>query len=135
MANPVDVTPQTFNQAGYLATFSDALLTVAGDPGIDAVLALFGPMSRGTERLHPRLAQRAASWECVTRSISTAPLIYRQSRPTMGNKFYAGDAAAFIDPFVGDGISIALRSGRVAAEMPEFLFPWGSFACRLRFAI
>ena len=29
---------------------------------------------------------------------------------------YAGDAAAFIDPFVGDGISIALRSGRLAAK-------------------
>jgi menaquinone-9 beta-reductase len=29
---------------------------------------------------------------------------------------FVGDAAAFIDPFVGDGISIALRSGRAAAE-------------------
>lgn len=66
--------------------------------------------------LHPRLAERAASWDPVTRSVSTAPLIYRQPRPTLGNKLYAGDAAAFIDPFVGDGISIALRSGRVAAE-------------------
>ena len=27
---------------------------------------------------------------------------------------FVGDAAAFIDPFVGDGISIALRSGRLA---------------------
>ncbi len=66
-------------------------------------------------QLHPRLAQRAASWESVTRSVSTAPLIYRQPRPTLANRLYAGDAAAFIDPFVGDGISIALRSGRVAA--------------------
>ena len=29
---------------------------------------------------------------------------------------FAGDAAAFIDPFVGDGISIALRSGNLAAS-------------------
>jgi flavin-dependent dehydrogenase len=28
----------------------------------------------------------------------------------------AGDAAAFIDPFAGDGISIALRSGAMAAH-------------------
>ena len=27
-----------------------------------------------------------------------------------------GDAAGFIDPFVGDGISMALHSGRMAAE-------------------
>jgi flavin-dependent dehydrogenase len=86
-------------------------------------------------QLHPRLAQRAASWECVTRSISTAPLIYRQSRPTLGNKLYAGDAAAFIDPFVGDGISIALRSGRVAAEcLHPFFRGEASLAdCALRY--
>ena len=28
----------------------------------------------------------------------------------------AGDAAGFVDPFVGDGISLALRSGRLAGE-------------------
>lgn len=28
----------------------------------------------------------------------------------------AGDAAAFVDPFVGDGISLALRSGSLAGE-------------------
>jgi flavin-dependent dehydrogenase len=33
-----------------------------------------------------------------------------------GNTIFVGDAAAFIDPFAGDGISIALRSGRVAAQ-------------------
>jgi flavin-dependent dehydrogenase len=29
---------------------------------------------------------------------------------------FVGDAAAFIDPFVGDGISIALRTGQFAAN-------------------
>jgi menaquinone-9 beta-reductase len=28
----------------------------------------------------------------------------------------AGDAAGFVDPFVGDGISLALRSGALAAQ-------------------
>jgi flavin-dependent dehydrogenase len=28
----------------------------------------------------------------------------------------AGDAAGFVDPFVGDGISLAVRSGSLAAE-------------------
>jgi flavin-dependent dehydrogenase len=29
---------------------------------------------------------------------------------------HAGDAAGFVDPFVGDGISLALRGGALAAE-------------------
>jgi menaquinone-9 beta-reductase len=67
-------------------------------------------------RLHPRLAERAAAWTPVTQPVSTAPLIYRGAQPVRGTVMYAGDAAAFIDPFVGDGISIAVRSGRLAAE-------------------
>lgn len=42
---------------------------------------------------------------------------------------FVGDAAAFIDPFAGDGISIALHSGRVAAEcVSEFLLGRGSLS-------
>ncbi len=66
--------------------------------------------------LHAKLAERAASWTAVTQPISTAPLIYRNPQPVRGNAMFAGDAAAFIDPFAGDGISIALRSGRLAAQ-------------------
>ena len=67
-------------------------------------------------RLHPKLAERAARWTPVTQPVSTAPLVYRDIQPVRGSLIYAGDAAAFIDPFVGDGISIALRSGRLAAQ-------------------
>jgi flavin-dependent dehydrogenase len=66
--------------------------------------------------LHPRLAARAARWQPLMQPISTAPLVYRKPQPVRNNIVFAGDAAAFIDPFVGDGISIALRSGRVAAQ-------------------
>lgn len=66
--------------------------------------------------LHPRLSQRASTWNPVMQPVSTSPLIYRQPQPTQANKLCAGDAAAFIDPFVGDGISIALRSGSIAAQ-------------------
>ena len=73
-------------------------------------------------KLHPRLAERAAEWKAVAQPVSTAPLLYRRPEPTAGNTLFAGDAAAFIDPFAGDGISIALRSGRAAAEaLAEFL--------------
>lgn len=72
--------------------------------------------------LHRGLGERSASWEAVMSAVSTAPLIYRQPQPVRGNRLFAGDAAAFIDPFVGDGISIALRSGRVAAQCLSSFF-------------
>jgi flavin-dependent dehydrogenase len=67
-------------------------------------------------QLHPRLAERAAGWEATITPVSTAPLIYREPQPVRGNMLFVGDAAGFIDPFVGDGISIALRSGAAAAQ-------------------
>ena len=66
--------------------------------------------------LHPALCARAAAWGPLMQPISTAPLLYRPAQPVRGNILFAGDAAGFIDPFVGDGISIALRSGRLASE-------------------
>ena len=66
--------------------------------------------------LHPALAERSRNWQPVTQPVSTAPLIYRAPEPVRGNLIFVGDAAAFIDPFVGDGISIALRTGRLAAR-------------------
>jgi menaquinone-9 beta-reductase len=73
-------------------------------------------------RLDPTLARRAANWRAIMQSVSTAPLVYRQPQPLRGNTMFVGDAAAFIDPFVGDGISIALRSGATAAQcICEFL--------------
>jgi flavin-dependent dehydrogenase len=66
--------------------------------------------------LQPKLAERTAQWTAVTQPVSTAPLVYREPQPVRGNMVFTGDAAAFIDPFAGDGISIALRSGRAAAH-------------------
>ena len=66
--------------------------------------------------LHPELAERSVHWQPVFEPVSTAPLIYRTPEPVRGNEAFVGDAAAFIDPFVGDGISIALRTGCLAAQ-------------------
>lgn len=72
--------------------------------------------------LHPGLARRAAGWQPLTPPITTAPLVYREPQPVRNNMIFVGDAAAFIDPFAGDGISLALRSGRVAAKcLGEFV--------------
>jgi menaquinone-9 beta-reductase len=65
--------------------------------------------------LHPALAERSRSWQAVMEPVTTAPLVHLPPQPVRDNMMFVGDAAAFIDPFVGDGISIALRSGRMAA--------------------
>ncbi len=65
---------------------------------------------------HSALAERAQSWQMLTRPVTTSPLIFRQPQPEAAGVLMAGDAAGFVDPFVGDGISLALRSGRLAGE-------------------
>ena len=66
--------------------------------------------------LHPALMERSRGWEPLTEPVSTFPLFFRTPQPANGNIVYAGDTAGFVDPFVGDGISLALRSGALAAE-------------------
>jgi flavin-dependent dehydrogenase len=48
--------------------------------------------------------------------VTTAPLIFEEPRPWRDGILRVGDAAGFIDPFVGDGITLALLSGELAAK-------------------
>jgi flavin-dependent dehydrogenase len=65
---------------------------------------------------HPQLKARAQTWQMLMEPVSTSPLIFCEPVPVAGAILMAGDAAGFVDPFVGDGISLALRSGALAAE-------------------
>ena len=67
-------------------------------------------------RLNPALRERSSSWTPVTEPVTTSPLIFHQPEPVQNGMLQVGDAAAFVDPFVGDGISLALRSGALASE-------------------
>ncbi len=81
----------------------------------------------------PELQVRAATWERVTAPVTTAPVMYRKPICVQDNMLLAGDAAGFIDPFAGDGISLALRSGKAAAESLGAFFTRDTsleFACR-----
>ena len=66
--------------------------------------------------LHPRLAERSRGWEPVMEPVTTSPLIFRKPAARQGTVLLVGDAAGFVDPFVGDGISLALRGGALAAD-------------------
>ena len=65
---------------------------------------------------HPALHERSQNWRSLSDPVSTSPLIFRKPQPVRDGVLMAGDAAAFVDPFVGDGISLALRSGGLASE-------------------
>jgi menaquinone-9 beta-reductase len=66
--------------------------------------------------LHPALKKRSRSWRPAMDQVSTSPLIFHAPEPLQGSILQAGDAATFVDPFIGDGISLALRSGVLAAD-------------------
>ncbi len=65
---------------------------------------------------HPALRERSRDWRWLSRPVSTSPLIFRQPEPERDGILRVGDAAGFVDPFVGDGISLALRGGALAAH-------------------
>ena len=64
----------------------------------------------------PRLLERSRAWRPLLSTVTTSPLYFRQPETESNGIFLAGDAAGFIDPFAGDGISLALQSGTLAAK-------------------
>ena len=65
---------------------------------------------------HPALNERSRKWSPLSDPVSTSPLIFRQPQPERDGMLMVGDAAGFVDPFVGDGISLALRGGALAGH-------------------
>jgi menaquinone-9 beta-reductase len=67
-------------------------------------------------RCHPELQERSRQWKPLSDPVSTSPLIFRKPQLENDGVLLAGDAAAFVDPFIGDGISLALRSGTFVGQ-------------------
>jgi flavin-dependent dehydrogenase len=65
---------------------------------------------------HSALDSRLRGAIQVSETVSTAPLRPARLRGECDGTLLAGDAAGFLDPFTGDGISMALHSGRLAAS-------------------
>lgn len=79
--------------------------------------------------LHPLLWRRSRDWEQQFATVSTSALHFRRPETQDRGMLLAGDSAGFIDPFVGDGISLALHSGVLASEsLRPFLQSVGSLA-------
>lgn len=65
---------------------------------------------------HPALKMRGFAMRRMTAPVVTAPLLHERPTPVSGHVLHAGDAAGFLDPFLGDGISLAMQTGARAAK-------------------
>jgi len=83
-------------------------------------------------RLHPELNRRSQDWIPVMETVTTSPLLFRKPLPVEDGIMNAGDAAGFIDPFVGDGMTLALHSGMLAGQA---LLPFLRKECDLQAAL
>lgn len=107
-----------FFEGGYCGVQPVRLSTQASENSLNVcamVRAEVGTRIEDVFRCHPELYRQSRSWERVTDAVTTSPLIFARSQPVAEGMLQAGDAARFVDPFVGDGISLALRSGALAS--------------------
>ncbi len=66
---------------------------------------------------HPALDARLARATQVVETVATAPVELGRRRAEFASALAVGDATGFLDPFTGEGISMAIQSGRLAAEV------------------
>ncbi|MGC4114532.1 MAG: NAD(P)/FAD-dependent oxidoreductase [Myxococcales bacterium] len=91
-----------------------------GEVNVCALVSQPGPKSlEAVWRSSPQLQRRAAGWEPLWRPMATAPLHFVSPQPLRDGMLCVGDAAGFVDPFVGDGISLALTTGMMAGRLRE----------------
>lgn len=81
---------------------------------------------------HRALLERSQQWTLTMEPVTTSPLVFHEPELVQGGMLQAGDSATFVDPFIGDGISLALRSGALAAES---LSPFFKNECSLQQAM
>src|SRR5439155_20983789 len=67
-------------------------------------------------RCHPALLEQSRGWQPLMDAVYTSPLVFHDPEPGYGGMLQAGDSATFVDSFIGDGISRALRSYSLATQ-------------------
>jgi flavin-dependent dehydrogenase len=90
-----------------------------GNGRVNACAMVRGELANSVQQilaLHPSLRERSRGWQQVSETVTTSPLVFAPPEAEERGVLFAGDAGGFIDPFVGDGISLALHSGIMAAE-------------------
>jgi len=109
-----------FFDGGYCGVQAVELRQEQSNAGrINACAVVRGDIATSLSEVFARnalLYERSRCWQPLSEPVSTSPLIFHPPQPLSQGMLLAGDAAGFVDPFIGDGISLALRSGSLAAE-------------------
>ncbi len=123
--NPPQSVDLYFFSGGYCGVqpVSENVVNAAAMVRADAARSLDEVFAR-----HPELWRRSRDWQPLFPTITTSPLYFRKPETESTGMILAGDAAGFIDPFAGDGISLALHGGTLAAES---LVPFFQSLCSL----
>jgi flavin-dependent dehydrogenase len=118
-ASPPDSVDLYFFPGGYCG------VQAVSKNAVNAAAMVQAGVARSLEEAfaaHPDLWRRSRDWEPLFPTITTSPLYFRRPETESNGMLLAGDAAGFIDPFAGDGISLALHTGTLAAEsLVDFL--------------
>ena len=103
-----------------------------GQNAVNACAMVRSDTARSLEEVFKRqfdLYRRSRHWHPLFPAITTSPLCFRKPQTESDGMLLAGDSASFIDPFAGDGISLALHSGTLAAQsLQQFLSGKASLA-------
>ena len=90
-----------------------------GRNAVNACAMVRSDAARSLDEVFPRqsdLYRRSRDWKPLFPAITTSPLYFRRPQTESRGMLLAGDSASFIDPFAGDGISLAMHSGTLAAQ-------------------
>jgi flavin-dependent dehydrogenase len=112
-----DATDLYFFRNGYCGV--QPVRRASGESWVNVCALFRGDPKTSWESLfsrHPSLYELSRGWTPAFPPLSTFPVTFRAPHPISGNLLNVGDAACFVDPFVGDGIALALRTGHLAAS-------------------
>jgi len=94
-------------------------VTPMSDQSVNACALVRADVARSLDEvlgLHPELRRRSRAWRPLFAPLTTSGVHFQPPRTESDGMMLAGDAAAFIDPYTGDGISLALHSGTLAGR-------------------